>query len=774
MGRQDTIAFRLDCDLGQGLRITRLNLIESLDQPYVATVVVSVDEADPDPTVVLGGDAVIEIERLGVTRRVCGLVRAASTLHGDSAAGAPAQLRLEIVPALWMLSLRTNTRMFQNKTVPEILEAVLSEDLGPYSRSVQNELQETYPAREYCLQYGETDLQFAHRLMEEEGISYAFDHAGEVEVMVLRDSNKSYPVVEGSPVPLEPNNFVIVDRQPVHRFERVHGTTTTSVALRDFDWTKGGYIVEDAAEGEDAAGRSRESYEHGHGRSLTIGDYSGTAYGQNDAARQKLVRQQAHSVDALIGRGHGRVIGFCPGTTFELAGHPMAGVDGQYLITRVRHASAALENGTDTEPYHNRFECIPIDVPHRPARRAAKPRIAGIQTGVVTGPSGEEIHTDEHGRIKVQFHWDRENPADDTSSCWIRVQQKWAGSGWGFWWLPRVGMEVVVQFIDGDPDRPLVTGTVYNGANGTPYPLPDDKTKSTIKSNSSPGGGGSNELRFEDKAGSEEIYAHAQKDYNEVVENDHTTLVHNDQTNTVDADQTQTVHANQTERVDGNQDLSVGGDRTVHVESNFDETVDGTETRHVAGAVDETFDANETRTISGNVTEDISAGETRTVGAGQTETIVGNQDVSISASSTVTIGGARSETVAAGITLTTPASWSVTATGGYTAVAAGGLTIMAPGGLRVGAPGGVQQIDSVATVICSMLKTDGGFQRALTGVKTEAYGVFITLVPYAKGAGISEMMLGPQLMTKASILQTALNKLAPGAIKLGAGPSSDE
>src|SRR5690606_38589492 len=171
----------------------------------------------------------------------------------------------------------------------------------------------------------------------------------------------------------------------------------------------------------------------------------------------------------------------------------------------------------------------------------------------------------EHGGIKVQFHWDREGQSDENSSCFVRVVQPWAGNGWGFVFLPRIGMEVAVNFVDGDPDRPMVVGCVYNGENVPPYGLPDDKTKSTVKTNSSPGGGGFNELRFEDAAGSEEIFIHAQKDFNEVVLNDHNTTVGNNQTNNVDVDQTQTVHGNQSETVDGNQDMSVGGNRTVAV-----------------------------------------------------------------------------------------------------------------------------------------------------------------------------------------------------------------
>jgi len=351
-----------------------------------------------------------------------------------------------------------------------------------------------------------------------------------------------------------------------------------------------------------------------------------------------------------------------------------------------------------------------------------KPRVDGIQTAVVTGPSGEEIHVDEHGRIKVQFHWDRENPADETSSCWIRCEQDWSGPGWGFWWVPRIGMEVVVHFVDGDPDRPLVSGCVYNASNPTPYALPDEKTKSTIKSNSSLGGGGFNEFRYEDKAGEEEIFTHAQKDYDEVVENDHSTLVHHDQTNEVDNDQTQTIHNDQTERVDVDQTMSVGGNRDVHVEGNFDETVDGTETRQVTGDVTETFEANETRTVSADVTEDIAADETRTITGDQTEDIGGDHTQEITGASTVTISGSLTRTVTGGIQSTTPAAHTLIANGGMDVTAAAGVKWKATGGATIIAPGGVTWIDGnndwFGTCVVSMSVED----KNEIGLKVEVGG----------------------------------------------------
>jgi type VI secretion system secreted protein VgrG len=490
--------------------------------------------------------------------------------------------------------------------------------------------------------------------------------------------------------------------EPAHTFVRDHRHTTTAVAIRDADWTTQGHVVEASQDGEDGLGRVRESYEHGEGRTLSISSYDEGArrYQQNDAARQKTVRHEAHGVDGVVASGISRVTGFTPGLTFELRGHPTVGVDGQYLLTRVVHVNESLEDGADA--YHNRFECIPIGVTYRPKRRTKKPRVASIQTAVVTGPSGEEIHVDEHGRVKVRFHWDRENPADDTSSCWIRCQQAWAGQGWGSWWVPRIGMEVIVQFVDGDPDRPMVTGCVYNGENGTPYSLPDEKTKSTIKSNSSPGGGGFNELRFEDRAGSEQIYAHAQKDYDEEILNDHTTSVGNNQTNTVSVDQTQEIGANQTETVHGNQVMTVDGNRTVHVKSNFDETVDANETRLVNGTVTETIQGSETRTVNGGHTETINAGETRTVNGGQTQTVNGGQTETfngghtqtITGGSQISITGSLLQDVSGGVTINTPGTFVVNADAGYTLKTPAGGKVIADGGWTVIAPGGQTQVDS--------------------------------------------------------------------------------
>ncbi|MGE0787240.1 MAG: type VI secretion system Vgr family protein [Sandaracinaceae bacterium] len=719
--------YRLDCDALGGIvpPLRYVRLVEALNLPYALRVDADIDDPGLDLATVVGADAVLEMRRgADAVRRVCGVVREVAEFdaHGGRTA------RLTILPALAHLGLVRNTRIFQDKTAPDILKEVLEAALGAYGRTVSQDLEGKYPTREYCVQYQETDLDFVHRVMEEEGIGYAFSHEGDKEELVLRDDNDSYPDASGGPaIPYLPVHAQQVDVQPVLRFERKHQPTSTKVTVRDWDWTKGGDLLVDGEEvGQGSDGRERESYEHGRGRSLSIWSYDQGArrYQKNDSADQPTTRLEAHRHEELRGSGVSVHLGMIPGARFELTGHPSPGADDRYLVTKVIHESRVVTDALDrpatggtSDLYHNRFECIPNSTPYRPYRRTKKPVIASSQTAIVTGPSGEEIHVDEHGRARIQFHWDRQGAYDEKSTCWVRVQQPWAGAGWGFYWVPRIGMEVLVHFVDGDPDRPIVSSAVYNGSHPTPYALPDEKTKSTIKSDSSLGGGGFNEFRFEDEKGSEEIYTHAQKDYNEVVEHDHNTLVHHDQSNTVDRDQTQKVHRHQTEDVNANQRMTVEGNRTVTVHKDFEEEVLGTETRHTIGDVDETFSANETRTVTGAVTEDISGNETRTINGPQSETMSSTYEQSISGSSTETILGTLQEDVMAGITTTTPAVFEINAASMFSVTAPAGMKLTAPGGTLLLAPGGVSRVDSIMDWKGVQKMEVGGMEYALSGIK---------------------------------------------------------
>jgi type VI secretion system secreted protein VgrG len=645
---ETTSAWSLECEPTDPspLTIDFARVDEELNGPYDVRLTATTSDVSLDVAELLGKDAALVVKGAALDRRFCGIVQEVD--GQEHAPTDPAQtFTLRVRPAFWLLSMKTNSRIFQNMTVPEIVKKVLEEGLGPYAREMKDELQETYPKREYCVQYAESDFHFVSRLLEEEGISYGFDHEGPKEIIVLRDKNESFAKVKAAEegvLEFHPHDQLSGGAEGIHNFQLTRQHTPTKVTVRDNDFTREDLFFDDKEGGADERGRERESYEHGSRRSLTMYDYSSgpRRYQKDDAARQKKIRLEMHKRDAVIAfAAESNAVGLAPGTRFELRAHPTVGVDGEYLVIRTGHST----RGASADGYANDFHCIPFETTYRPTRNTQKPRIASIQTAIVTGPSGEEIHVDEYGRIKVQFYWDREGQLDEKTSCWVRTQQTWAGNGFGTWWVPRIGMEVVVQFIDGDPDRPLVTGCVYNADNALPYALPDEKTKSTIKSNSSIGGGGFNEFRFEDKKGSEEIWLHAQKDHNEKVLNNHTVEV--------DVDQTQTIGNNQTEHVKANQKMTVDANREVKVGGNFTEEVTGNETRTVTGSVTETINSGETRTVN--------AGQTVTINASQTSTINGPQNATVNGPVTENITGAMNLTVIAGINITTPATINIVA-----------------------------------------------------------------------------------------------------------------
>jgi type VI secretion system secreted protein VgrG len=307
----------------------------------------------------------------------------------------------------------------------------------------------------------------------------------------------------------------------------------------------------------------------------------------------------------------------------------------------------------EREPYRNRFTCVSEDVPYRPERRTRCPVVGGAQTAVVVGPAGEEIHTDVSGRVKVQFHWDREGKRDDRSSCWIRVSQAWAGPGWGALYLPRVGQEVVVEFLEGDPDRPIIVGGVYNGANPPPVDLPGEKTRSTLRSASSPGGDGSNELRFEDAKGQEEVYLHAQRDLNVVVENDASRRVGGNETIAVDKDRARSVGGSQslqvakddTSTITGSQLLTVSGNRTTTVGASHVETVGADQSVSVGGAVAVTVALASAESVGLGKALNVGGAYAINVGGAMNELVAGLKAEEVGGAKIEVVGAKKSETV---------------------------------------------------------------------------------------------------------------------------------
>jgi type VI secretion system secreted protein VgrG len=545
-------------------------------------------------------------------------------------------LQLRIVPSLWKLGQTRNSRIFQRKTIPSIVKEVL--DGGKVTHAWGNKrttgpdgLAGTYPQRDYVVQYGETDLEFVSRLLEQVGIFYFFEFENGKHTMVLVDANASCHDIPGdSKVPFRhdaggrPQDEFLDDF--TSRLEVRPGTVT----LRDFDYLKPAVDLTALAKGQVDA--NLEIYEYPAG-------YDDAGAGKS-LAKMRLEERRAR---AELLAGDGRVARLSAGFQFQLEDHPVQALNAKYLLLSVRHVgrpqdgTQARADARATESYRCHLEAIQASVPFRPSRRTPQPIIPGPQTAVVVGPKGEEIYTDAHGRIKVQFHWDRSGKNDDGSSCWMRVSQAWAGPGWGALYLPRIGQEVVVEFLEGDPDRPIVIGAVYNGLNAPPYELPKDKTKSTLKSDVSPGSGGSNELRFEDAKGSEEVYLHAQKDLHLVVENNKDQKVHANEVLAVDKDRTISVGGNQQLSVGKNDSTKVGGDQTLAVGGNRTTTVAGNHTETVSG--------DQSVAVGGSLSLTVSLASAETVGAAKSLTVGGAYAVTVGAAMNEAVGGMKSEEV---------------------------------------------------------------------------------------------------------------------------------
>jgi type VI secretion system secreted protein VgrG len=501
--------------------------------------------------------------------------------------------RAEIVPWLWMLTQTADCRIFQNKTVPDIIKQVFG-DLGFSDHSFR--LNATYQPREYCVQYRETDFNFVTRLMEQYGIFYYFEHADGKHTLVLAD---------------RPAAHAACPQQPKARFHREEGTLTEHVvttwrhqqsvrpgkyALTDYNFEMPSVSL--AVNVASAVGLPK----------FEIYDYPGEY--QKRADGETLVRTRIEEEEALrlLVDGSSTCAGFVSGFKFELTEHPRATANGPYVLTRVQHHAQEPGYRSDTAAftYENQFACIPLATPFRAARRTPRPIVEGVQTAVVVGVSGEEIFTDKYGRVKVQFHWDREGKRDENSSCWIRVSQPWAGKQWGTVSIPRIGQEVIVDFLEGDPDQPIITGRVYNAEQMPPYTLPAGGVVSGVKSNSTKGGGGYNEISLNDTKGSEKIVIHGQFDMETTIEHDRTESIGNNET--VD------ITANRKESVGGNESISISGNRT------------------------ESVDKDETISVSGNRTESVGKNESISIGSNRATTIGKNEQISISGDRAIQVG----------------------------------------------------------------------------------------------------------------------------------------
>ncbi|MGE3630420.1 MAG: type VI secretion system Vgr family protein [Sandaracinaceae bacterium] len=591
------------------------------------------DQAPEEPEL-LGKDGGLIIERGEERRSFRGVIRHAQMTRGENRTS----IRLDLAPALWLAAETLDSRIYQGLDVPTLVEQVVDELVGSRQRTVRRELAESYPVHEYLVQHRESHWTFLKRICEEEGIFLYFDHDEEDrEVLVLGDSNDNRPPVRADHdgvIDYESGGNQSAGREVATRATRDHRVGATDVVARSFDWTNPSLSVHHERTERGAwEGPRLEHYVHDHAVRHHEYDEGGGSYQSHTAERVTRMHTERLDVQRNLVTVVTTVVTAMPGHTFQLRGHDT--LDGRYLILGATasgragaHTDGGGGEGGHGGSYQNTLTCIPAGVPYRP-RQPERLRMPGPETATVVGPAGEEIHTDQHGRIKVQFHWDRQGQNDEHSSAWIRVNYGWAGPGWGQIFIPRIGMEVIVAFLGGDPDRPLAIGAVYNGQNRPPYALPDDKTKSTIKTNSSTGGGGFNELRFEDKAGSEEVFIHAQKDFNEVVEHCHTTHVKVDQTNTVDNDHTETIGHDQTLEVKGERRKTIHKPETTYVFDDRTECVHGVETLDLRMTRQTTIGEDEDLTILRDRKKLVKGTENQRVEGERTVVVTANDNLSV-------------------------------------------------------------------------------------------------------------------------------------------------
>jgi type VI secretion system secreted protein VgrG len=625
---------------------------ESLSEPFLFALDMVTEHSDLDVTQLVGAAATVTLtDGLGNTRLFNGLV-ARVTVAGSAWIA-------ELRPWLWMLKLTTDSKIFQSLSIPDIITSVFT-SLG--FSDYKSQLTGSYSPLDYCVQYQETAFDFVSRLMEQAGIWYFFTHTASAHTLVLADDPSAIVPCENAAtvnfIDLPPDKRWLADL-PVWDIGLSTAVASGKYQADDFNFETPSTGLTVAA--STATGK------------LQIYDYPGLYQVKADGESLSTIRLQEFAAPTSILSGNSPIRHLRPGAKVTLAQHPVTALNTAWSIRSVSHQASRNE-------YQNSFSCFPSSITWRSPRRTPRPCIPGTQTAMVTGKAGEEIWTDQYGRIKVQFHWDQFGKNDENSSCWIRVAQSWAGKGWGAWTLPRIGQEVVVSFLEGDPDQPLVTGCVYNGDFPVPYALPDEQTKTTLKTNSSKGGGGSNELRFEDKAGSEEIFVHAQKDMNITVENARTATINT-------ADDTLTVaKGNRSVTVsEGNDTLTISKGNRAYSVATGNETyqVKGTRDATVTGAETHTNKADYTWTISGNLTIKIDG----------SLTIESQGSAVVKSSADLTVQSGTGLTVKAGTSLAGSSGTGLTLQAGTTLEAKASASGTIDGGGMLAVKGGMVQIN---------------------------------------------------------------------------------
>lgn len=615
----------INTPLGEDVLLARsLSIREELGRPFQIDADLLSENHEVDFEQVVGKPAAIRLELGdGSQRYFHGLI---AQFSQEGRVGELTAYRATIVPWVWLLTKNTDCAIYQNKTVPDIVQAIFGRyPDGKFSLGLSGD----YQPREYVVEYRETDFNFVSRLLEHEGIAYYFEHAEDNHTLVLTDNPGAYSEFPGyEKIRFSTGGF---DRGP--QDQRISALTLTSsvtpamVCLRDFNPLLPQTDLQQAttAETKGALGQ--------------IFDYPGDFATAREGEAYAKLRYEELRVPHRVIRGTANARGIAVGRIFEILEAPRADLNGKkWLVTSASYQITGDDYGASGgghgETFSVSFTAMEHTTQFRPARTTPRPTIPGPQTAIVVGVSGEEITVDEHGRVKVQFHWDRYAKGDENDSCWIRVAQSWAGKSYGSIYTPRHGQEVVVEFLEGDPDRPIITGRVYNGANQPPYALPDSKTCSGVRTSSSKGGAGFNEIRFEDKAGEEMLFLHAAMNLDVHVEKDARERVMENQHLLVEKDRIGQIKHDDHLKVDNDSVTEIGQDLHLKVTGKAAMEIGGSRSLKVTGADASEFGANVAQKITGKLFID-AAGVTIEASSGITLKCGGNSVVIDSAGVTV-------------------------------------------------------------------------------------------------------------------------------------------
>jgi len=586
------------------------------------------ENLDISPTDIVGNTATVHIDTEN-SRVFHGYISEFS--FGEIKDGKLREYTMTMVPWLWLLSKNNTHRIFQEKNTKDIVSEIFS-SLGLNDFDFQAA---GGKPREYCVQHNESDFQFVSRLLEEDGIAYHFIHTADKHTVVFTDQANAYNVCEESNLEYYSGSKI---GQHLMQWEHLYSLRTGHWTLNDYDFTA-------ATKNATVSTATLEPFRNSD--SLEHYEYPGF-YAPSIGVELVKIRMEAEECEREVIKAKSKCVSFYAGGRFVLAKHEAKHEQGDYIITGIHHRAydnsyLSGEKNQDKRntgsDYVNEFTCVPGAMPFRPQQRHQRPVMKGSQSAVVVGPPGEEIYTDEYGRIKVQFIWDREGKHNEHSSCFLRVMQIWAGNKWGAMFTPRIGHEVIVDFLDGDPDRPIVAGSVYNGKNKPPY---QSKHQSGIKSRSTKGGSASNfnEIRFDDTKGAEDLFIQAEKTLTLNVKGNSGGTIAGNANNAVAGNADNSVTGNEKAAVGGNRDASVAGNENYSVAANRSASVGGNETQNVGGALMSTVGGLAKSLIGGPKIENIAGPMNQIVSASSTEQVAAVKSITAGASIMLQCGGA--------------------------------------------------------------------------------------------------------------------------------------